>query len=153
MPSVEVQPGFSPTVSWAYDGEESATHPVYFSHKARVVYRHQMDGNIIDATCWPLDFFPRISCLVPGCRRPGEHRRSLLDSFVLCNWSKSFVFSKDVIVFPPVPPSSHHTWHSPVLYLLCWNIIFQGRRRCRPHGNIGTKLDFINSNVICVFSC
>ncbi|CAM4730162.1 hypothetical protein R3I93_021299 [Phoxinus phoxinus] len=51
VPSVEVQPGFSPTVSWGYDGEESATHPVYFSHKARVVYRHQMDGNIIDATC------------------------------------------------------------------------------------------------------
>ncbi|XP_048034117.1 uncharacterized protein si:ch211-237l4.6 [Megalobrama amblycephala] len=51
VPSVEVQPGFSPTVSWGYDGEESAVRPVYFSHKARVVYRHQMDGNIIDATC------------------------------------------------------------------------------------------------------
>ncbi|NP_001028263.1 uncharacterized protein LOC446130 [Danio rerio] len=51
VPSVEVPPVFSPTVSWGYDGVESVTHPVYFSHKARVVYRHQMDGNIIDATC------------------------------------------------------------------------------------------------------
>ncbi|XP_055064591.1 uncharacterized protein [Misgurnus anguillicaudatus] len=51
VPSVEVQPVFSTKVSWGYDGDESTTHPVYFSHKARVAYRHQMDGNIIDATC------------------------------------------------------------------------------------------------------
>ncbi|KAA0703912.1 hypothetical protein E1301_Tti000444 [Triplophysa tibetana] len=51
VPSVEVQPGVPPTVSWGYDGVESSARPVYFSHKARVAYRHQMDGNIIDATC------------------------------------------------------------------------------------------------------
>ncbi|XP_051540620.1 uncharacterized protein si:ch211-237l4.6 [Myxocyprinus asiaticus] len=51
VPSVEVQLGFSPTVTWGYDGEESTVRPVYFSHKARVSCRHQMDGNIIDATC------------------------------------------------------------------------------------------------------
>ncbi|XP_056592025.1 uncharacterized protein si:ch211-237l4.6 [Triplophysa dalaica] len=51
VPSVEVQPGVPPTVSWGYDGVESTARPVYFSHKARVAYRHQMDGNIIDATC------------------------------------------------------------------------------------------------------
>ncbi|KAI4902863.1 hypothetical protein NFI96_019975 [Prochilodus magdalenae] len=51
VPSAEVKPAFSPSIPWGYDGESGRTRPVYFSHKARVTYRHQMDGNIIDATC------------------------------------------------------------------------------------------------------
>ncbi|XP_034149453.1 uncharacterized protein si:ch211-237l4.6 [Esox lucius] len=46
FPCIETEPPFAPT-SHASD---DAGGVVYFSHKARVAYRHQMEGNVIDAT-------------------------------------------------------------------------------------------------------
>ncbi|XP_036404927.1 uncharacterized protein si:ch211-237l4.6 [Megalops cyprinoides] len=53
--SDEVQPRLSSTASWGSEGESGSSvggSQVYFSHKARVSFRHQMDSNInaIDAT-------------------------------------------------------------------------------------------------------
>ncbi|KAJ8389328.1 hypothetical protein AAFF_G00121930 [Aldrovandia affinis] len=54
-PSVEVQPRLSSTASWGSEGEGGGSlggAQVYFSHKARLSFRHQMDSNInaVDAT-------------------------------------------------------------------------------------------------------
>ncbi|KAJ7996571.1 hypothetical protein DPEC_G00238450 [Dallia pectoralis] len=46
IPSIETAPQFAPT---SHAGDE-AGGVVYISHKARVAYRHQMDGNVIDTT-------------------------------------------------------------------------------------------------------
>lgn len=47
VPSIETEPQFAQS-TYASDGAGGGV--VYFSHKARVAYRHQMEGNIIDTT-------------------------------------------------------------------------------------------------------
>ncbi|KAL2094550.1 hypothetical protein ACEWY4_009269 [Coilia grayii] len=50
VPSVEMKPEFSCN-SWACDSEgDGGTRRVYYSQKARISYRHQMEGHVIDAT-------------------------------------------------------------------------------------------------------
>ncbi|KAJ8337725.1 hypothetical protein SKAU_G00366910 [Synaphobranchus kaupii] len=51
-PPGEAKPRLSSTASWGSEGEFGSATGVYFSQKARVSFRHQMDSNInaIDAT-------------------------------------------------------------------------------------------------------
>ncbi|XP_042564410.1 uncharacterized protein si:ch211-237l4.6 [Clupea harengus] len=49
VPSGEVKPEFS-SASWVCDTEGGGVRQVYLSQKARISYRHQMEGNIIDTT-------------------------------------------------------------------------------------------------------
>ncbi|KAG9346629.1 hypothetical protein JZ751_006940 [Albula glossodonta] len=55
VPPGEVKPRLSSTASWGSEGEVGSGvggSQVYFSQKARVSFRHQMDSNInaVDAT-------------------------------------------------------------------------------------------------------
>ncbi|XP_063058540.1 uncharacterized protein si:ch211-237l4.6 [Engraulis encrasicolus] len=52
VPSVDLKQEFS-TTSWSCDSEGGgggSTCRVYFPQKARISYRHQMEGHVIDAT-------------------------------------------------------------------------------------------------------
>ncbi|KAG5853294.1 uncharacterized protein C17orf114 [Anguilla rostrata] len=51
-PVRETKPRLSSSASWGSEGEVGSGTGVYFSQKARVSFRHQMDSNInaIDAT-------------------------------------------------------------------------------------------------------
>ncbi|XP_042566340.1 uncharacterized protein C17orf114-like [Clupea harengus] len=50
----ELKPRLSSTASWSSEGESysPSSNQVYFSHKARLSFRHQLDSNInaVDAT-------------------------------------------------------------------------------------------------------
>ena len=52
----ELKPRLSSTASWSSEGESysPSSNQVYFSHKARLSFRHQLDSNInaVDATNW-----------------------------------------------------------------------------------------------------
>lgn len=55
MPIEEMKPRLSSTTSWSSDGETSGSQrgsQIYFSTKARLSFRHQMDSNVnaVDAT-------------------------------------------------------------------------------------------------------
>ncbi|XP_034020439.1 uncharacterized protein si:ch211-237l4.6 [Thalassophryne amazonica] len=53
-PLEQMKPHLSPTVSWSSDSEGSVSRDsqIYFSSKARLSFRHQLDSNInaVDAT-------------------------------------------------------------------------------------------------------
>ncbi|KAJ8246831.1 hypothetical protein GJAV_G00255870 [Gymnothorax javanicus] len=51
-PPRELKPRLSSTASWGSDGECGGGAGIYFSQKARLSFRHQMDSNInaVDAT-------------------------------------------------------------------------------------------------------
>ncbi|XP_064787580.1 uncharacterized protein C17orf114-like [Oncorhynchus masou masou] len=56
VPSEEMKPRLSSTVSCGSEGESSSSlsgSQIYFSTKARLSFRHQMDSNFnaVDATC------------------------------------------------------------------------------------------------------
>lgn len=55
VPSIEAEPQFVPS-TYASDGAGGGV--VYFSHKARVAYRHRMEGNVIDTTYWAPNLQP-----------------------------------------------------------------------------------------------
>ncbi|KAG7498115.1 hypothetical protein JOB18_049145 [Solea senegalensis] len=56
VPIEEMKPRLSSTTSWGSDSEGSGSltrGPCYFSTKARLSFRHQLDSNLnaVDATC------------------------------------------------------------------------------------------------------